>query len=75
MPNVFLNVFVMLLSPGEQDTEGEHSKSPALEWTSWRGESHHSPLLQVVAADMYSNKLLEKTEPAAHLLKAMPKET
>lgn len=39
MLKAFSNVLVMLLSPGEQDTEGEHSKSPALDGPAGEGEA------------------------------------
>lgn len=42
MLKAFSNVLVMLLSPGEQDTEGEHSKSPALDGPA--GEGVATPL-------------------------------
>lgn len=42
MPNMFLNILVMLLSPGEQDAEGEHSESPALNGPA--GEGIAAPL-------------------------------
>ena len=37
MANVFSNILVMLLSPSEQDTEGEHSESPALNGPAGQG--------------------------------------